>query len=144
MKHRQFINQIDRPAITAAIGAAEERTSGEIRVLVHHQPVEDPVAFAEAEFIRLEMEKTKDRNAVLIFVAPVSQKFSVVGDKGVHEKCGDGFWQELATSMSEHFKRGEFTAGLLQGIARAGMLLGEHFPRDPDDRNELSNEVIEQ
>jgi uncharacterized membrane protein len=143
MKHRQFVNQIDRKGIESAIHDAEERTSGEIRVLVHHQPVEDPVAFAQAEFIRLGMEKTKHRNAVLIFVAPVSQKFSVIGDKGVHEKCGDGFWRELAASMSEHFKRGEFTAGLVQGIARAGTLLGEHFPRDPNDRDELSNEVIE-
>jgi uncharacterized membrane protein len=144
MKHRQFINQIDRKAITSAIGAAEERTSGEIRVLIHHQSVEDAVAFAGGEFVRLGMEKTKHRNAVLIFVSPVSQKFAVIGDKAVHEKCGEGFWQELAASMSEHFKRSEFTAGLLQGIKRAGTLLGEHFPRDSDDRNELSNEVIEQ
>ncbi len=144
MKHRQFINQIDRKGIESAIHDAEERTSGEIRVLIHHQPVENALAFAGDEFVRLGMEKTKRRNAVLIFVAPVSQQFAVIGDKAVHEKCGAGFWQELAASMAEHFKRGEFTAGLLQGIARAGMLLGEHFPRDPNDRNELSNEVIEQ
>ena len=61
----------------------------------------------------------------------------------VHEKCGDAFWTELAAAMTEHFKRGDFTAGLVLGIARAGALLAENFPRQTDDRNELPNSVEE-
>ena len=36
-----------------------------------------------------------------------------------------------------------FTAGLQQGIERAGELLATHFPKQPDDKNELSDQVIE-
>jgi len=144
MKTRHFIKQIDRRLVEAAIQEAESRTSGEIRVLVHHQPVEDAMAAAQQEFLRLGMQKTAQRNAVLILVAPVSQKFAVIGDTGVHEKCGDAFWQELAAAMTGHFKQGQFTAGLQHGIARAGALLAEHFPRRPDDVDELPNQVIEQ
>lgn len=89
------------------------------------------------------MTRTAARNGVLIFLAPRSRTFAVIGDTGVHEKCGDTFWRELTAAMSEHFKRGDFTAGLVHGIDRAGALLAEHFPRSPDDRNELPDRVEE-
>jgi uncharacterized membrane protein len=143
MKKSAFIKQLDHPAIETAIGAAEAATSGEIRVLVLPGPAPDPVATAQAAFTRLGMEKTRERNGVLIFVAPESQTFAIIGDQGVHQKCGQSFWDEVAATMTGSFQRGEFTAGLLAGIERAGKLLGEHFPRLPDDVDELPNKVVE-
>ena len=70
-----------------------------------------------------------------------SLKFAVIGDTGVHAKCGEGVWQELAAAMTEQFKRGAFVAGLLVAIERAGTLLAAHFPISRDDRNELSNDI---
>jgi uncharacterized membrane protein len=128
---------IDEPRVVAAITAAEQRTSGEIRVLVARKPAPDAVVAAQTHFERLGMTQTAARNGVLIFIAPASRTFAVVGDTAVHEKCGDAFWRELADAMSERFKRGEFTEGLVLGIDRAGALLAAHFPRRPDDRNEL-------
>ncbi len=144
MKTRHFIKQLDRNLIETAIRDAERRTSGEIRVLIHHKPVEDVVAFAQREFLRLGMQKTRERNAVLIVVAPLSQKFGVIGDEAVHQKCGETFWQELAGAMAGHFKQGNFTAGLRHGIEHAGALLAEHFPRRSGDKNELPDQIIEQ
>lgn len=143
MNKSVFIKQLDHPAIEAAITRAESVTSGEIRVAVTHEPASNPLAAAQEVFMRQGMNQTKDHNAVLIFVAPSSQTFAVIGDRGVHEKCGGIFWQELATAMTECFKAGDFTAGLLHGIDRAGTLLGEHFPRQSGDKDELSNKVIE-
>ena len=133
--------RIDHARVTAAIAAAEQRTSGEIRVLIARHPAADPVAAAQRHFEKLGMTTTRHRNGVLIFLAPRSRTFAVVGDTAVHEKCGDSFWQELAAAMGGHFKRGDFTAGLVQGIERAGTLLAQHFPRQPGDRNELPNQV---
>jgi len=141
MKAPQFIQQLREPEIVAAIRAAELKTSGELRVFISRKDVADPVAAAQKEFTRLGMTKTRDRNAVLIYLAPRTQKFAVIGDQGVHARCGDTFWQELARSMTEHFRKGEFTEGIMQGIKRAGELLGQHFPRRPDDSNELPNRV---
>jgi uncharacterized membrane protein len=78
---------------------------------------------------------------VLIFVSSPSHTFAVIGDTGVHAKCGETFWRELADAMTEHFKRGDFTAGLVHAIARACTLLAEHFPRSTDDRNELPDAI---
>lgn len=135
------VPHIDDAKVVAAIAAAEARTSGEIRIVLSRQRIADPVAAARQQFERIGMTNTAERNGVLIFVAPSSHTFAVIGDRGIHEKCGDAFWRALADAMSEHFKRGEFTAGLVLGIDRAGTLLAEHFPRSPEDRNELSDQV---
>lgn len=132
---------IDNAAVVAAIAAAELRTSGEIRVLVSRREAPDPVAAARLQFERLGMTKTAERNGVLIFLAPRSRTFAVLGDTGVHARCGETFWAELASAMTERFRAGDFTAGLVQGIERAGTLLAEHFPRRDDDSDELPNEV---
>ena len=144
MKKSEFIQQLDHPAIEGAIASAETLTSGEIRVVVTHHPAADPLTAAQAAFERLGMTQTKERNAVLIFVAPASQTFAVIGDVAVHQKCGDDFWQQMATAMTEHFKQGAYTNGLRAGIELAGALLAEHFPRRSTDGNELPNTVIEQ
>jgi len=135
--------KIDHPRVVAAIGEAERKTSGEIRVVLSRRKVAEPVAEAQRQFERLGMTQTAARNGVLILLAPRSRTFAVIGDTGVHEKCGDLFWTELAAAMTEHFKRGDFTAGLVHGIERAGALLAEHFPRQADDRNELPDEIEE-
>ncbi|HXB01741.1 MAG TPA: TPM domain-containing protein [Opitutaceae bacterium] len=131
MKPHHFLKQLEHDRIVAAIADAEKKTSGQIRVLVSNREVDDPVAAAGKEFQRLALHRTPQRNAVLIFVAPRSHRFAVIGDQGVHEKCGEAFWAELTAAMSGHFKQGQFTEGLLHGIARAGELLAAHFPSDP-------------
>lgn len=132
---------IDDAQLVAAIDAAERRTSGELRVFVSRDEAPEPVASAQKVFERLGMTRTAQRNGVLIFLAPRSHTFAVIGDAGIHEKCGEAFWRELAGAMGESFKRGEFTQGLVLGINRAGELLARHFPVNPDDRNELPNTV---
>ena len=89
------------------------------------------------------MEKTAERNTILILVVPRAQKFAVVGDEGVHQKCGAEFWHQLIEGMRGHFKREAFTDALVEGIHCAGHLLAQHFPRLSDDRNELPDDVVE-
>jgi uncharacterized membrane protein len=141
MKHTAFIDQLDHRVIEAAIVRAEQLTSGEIRVFISPKSAPEPVAAARKIFAKLGMTRTKHRNAVLIFVAPSSQTFAVIGDEGVHAKCGDAFWTEVAAAMNGHFHAGQFTLGIVHGVERAGALLAGHFPRRPDDTNELPDRV---
>jgi uncharacterized membrane protein len=141
MRAKEFLNQLRHEDIVAAIREAEGQTSGEIRVYITRKPVDDPVPAAQAVFSRLNMEKTRERNGVLIFVAPRVNRFAIIGDSAVHAKCGDTFWTEVRDSMAEHFRKSEFTHGIIHGIKKAGTLLSQHFPRRPDDRNELPDDV---
>src|SRR4029077_10623439 len=102
---------LQHDGIVAAIREAEKGTSGHIRVFISHKHVEDPIVAAQTEFLRMGMGKYPDRNGVLIFVAPRAHKFAVIGDEGVHSKCGEQFWGEVAEAMSGYFRKADFTSG---------------------------------
>jgi uncharacterized membrane protein len=125
--------KIDHKRVLAAIEAAEVLTSGEIRVLLARHAVSDPIAAAQAYFDSIGMADSPHRNGILIFVAPASRKFAIIGDRAVHEKCGDIFWTSVAGTMGDYFKAGKFTDGVVHGIERAGTLLAKTFPRSGDD-----------
>ena len=141
MKH--FLSKLDHDRIVAAIAQAEGRTSGEIRVHVTRRKPKDLEARARRRFEKLGMTKTAHRNGVLIYIAPNLRRFQILGDAGIHEKCGDDFWKETASAMQELFRKGQFTEGILAGVEKIGQLLLQHFPRHPADRNELQDDVSE-
>jgi uncharacterized membrane protein len=129
MKFRHFLAKIDEKAVVNALREAEPKSSGHIRVFVSHHKVADPIAAATKRFAHLHLDQSRHRNAVLIFVAPKTHKFAIIGDTAVHEKCGEEFWTKVAGEMSEYFKQDKLTEAITHGIAKAGELLGEHFPR---------------
>ena len=129
MHPKTFAKHLQHDSIVAAIRDTEHQTSGEIRVSISHKHIDDALAAAQAEFLRLGMNKSKERNGVLIFVAPRAHKFAVVGDEAVHSKCGNTFWRQLADAMAGYFRQSEFTPGIIHGVQKAGELLAEHFPR---------------
>ncbi len=47
----------------------------------------------------------------------------------------------MRDKLEEHFKSGDFTGGLNEGIRMAGEKLKFYFPRKADDVNELSDEI---
>ena len=144
MRTHRFIRELEHDRIIAAIKAAEAKTSGQIRVFLQRGVFdEDVVERAQKKFHQLGMQKTRERNAVLILVAPRMQKFAVVGDEGVHQKCGEQFWQELVEKMRQHFLREEFTDALAEAIESVGELLASHFPKTGSSTNELPDDVIE-
>jgi len=128
-----FHPRIDHARVVAALRAAEEKTTGEIRVLISRHKARDPVASAQGHFDWLGLTASTHRNGVLLFVAPRSRNFAIVGDRGIHDRCGDSFWTELAATLAPYFRRGEFTDGVVHGVERAGELLAVHFPRRPGD-----------
>jgi uncharacterized membrane protein len=138
-----FLGALDDERIVAAIREAEARSRGEIRVHVTEQPVTDPVASAAHTFESIGMAGTAERNGVLIYVAPLSQRFAVIGDAGIHHLCPPTFWAELAEAMSAEFKAGRFTEGILRVVEKVGEALVRHFPRGEGHRdvNELPDAV---
>src|SRR6266536_2740382 len=112
MRTKEFLNKLEDDRIVNAIREAESKTSGEIRVYIQ----------------RLRMYKTRERNAVLIFVAPRARKFAVVGDKAIHEKCSEEFWQHIVNGMRTHFQNEKFNHALTEVIREIGKVLTAHFP----------------
>jgi len=144
MRTREFLSKLEHDRIVQAIHEVESRTSGEIRVLIERGNLKsDPLAAAQSKFHRLGMHKTRERNAVLIFVAPRVHKLAVVGDNAIHEKCGDQFWQRIVERMRSHFQSEKFSDALVEAIKEVGSILATHFPKTVRDTNELPDDVIE-
>ena len=141
MKHHDFMKGLRHDDIVAAIQAAEAKTSGEIRIFVSQKPATDAVAAAQKQFKELGMTQTRHRNGVLIYVAPAARQFAIIGDTGVHQHCGDAFWRQVADEMAGYFRQGDFSAGIIHGIQKAGVLLAAHFPPGAGDGNELPDEI---
>ena len=139
---RKLMKTVDVSLVKAAIVAAERATSGEVRVSVARFFWGSVRRAAERAFARLGVARTKDRNGILFFIVPARKKFVVLGDEGIHAKVGQEFWDCVAGKISGHFKKGEFTEGLVEAIGEAGRELAAHFPYDAaTDVNELADDV---
>ena len=144
MRTREFLSKLEHDRILQAIREAESKTSGEIRVLIQRGKLKsDPLVAARKKFHRLGMYKTRERNAVLIFVAPRVHKFAVIGDTAIHEKSGDEFWKRIVEKMRNHFQNEKFTDALIEAVEQVGAVLVSHFPQRVRDTNELPDDVIE-
>jgi uncharacterized membrane protein len=142
MRTREFLSKLEHDRIVSAIREAESKTSGEIRVFLQRGKLSaDPVVAAQKKFHQLRMHKTQERNAVLIFVAPRAHKFAVVGDKAIHEKCGELFWQSIVEGMRTHLQNEKFSHALVEAIREIGNVLAAHFPGTPGNTNELPDEI---
>ncbi len=147
MKTKHFIAALDHARITAAIVEAESQTSGQIRVYVCHHDVSDAVAAARERFAKLDMHKTSGRNSVLIFIAPEARKYAVVGDEGIHGKCGaDDFWKSVVgVTMRPLLKEERYTDAIVAAVGEIGRELAAHFPPVAGaPGNELSDAVEEE
>lgn len=140
MAERNF-SQEEKARIRNAIREAELRTSGEVVVHIENRCKEDVLDRAAGVFDMLELQKTKERNGVLFYLAMKDHKFAILGDGGINEKVGNAFWNEVKDLMQAEFRNGAFTEGLCKGIGLAGEKLAEHFPYQKDDVNELSDDI---
>lgn len=138
---RAFLSDADLDAVTAAIAAAEATTSAEIRVHLDAQCPGEAVARAIEVFERLGMQHTAERHGVLVYVSIEDHKLAVIGDRGIHERVGQAYWDRLVEAVLGHFREARPRDGLAQAVGELGSVLRRHFPRRPDDVNELPDQV---
>lgn len=144
MRTKDFLGKLDHDRIVSAIKDAEAKTSGQIRVYIQRGELDgDALDFAQRKFQKLGMQATSERNGVLVFVVPRARKFAVIGDEGVHKKCGDEFWHRLVEGMRAHFQKENFTDALAEAIQETGKLLASHFPKKAAPENELPDQIVE-
>ena len=137
----------DFTAMADAVRAAEAATSAEIRVhlerRLHRLPLQRPDALRRARrvFAHLGMHLTAERHGVLIYLAVEDRKLAIVGDEGIHRHVGDAYWETVRDLMIARLREGRALEAVLAGVAEVGRVLARHFPRRPDDKNELSDQV---
>ena len=93
-------------------------------------------------FYEKRLYKTRDENGILIFISLLERKVWILGDRGIDSKVSHGSWQTLARDVSGGIAAGRACEALCSVIGKCGELLAEHFPKRPDDTNELPDEMI--
>jgi uncharacterized membrane protein len=144
MAGRALVHGIDVDAVERAVREAEGHTTGEIRVALARFYFWGDVRRAAARtFERLGMRRTRQRNGVLIFVAPWRRRFAILGDDGLRDRVAPEFWQGLVGPLAEAFRVGDATGGLARAVAAVGAELAAHFPAGGGgaNPNELSDTV---
>ena len=142
MNARNFFTKEEQENIVEAIKAAENKTSGEIRVHLENKcKGGSPLDRAANLFAKLDMHKTELRNGVLIYLATDDRQFCILGDAGINDKVAEDFWEDITESTIALFKEGAFAQGLVHAITQSGEKLKADFPVAVDDINELSDEI---
>jgi uncharacterized membrane protein len=141
-KKKQFFTNDEEQQIMLAIKTAERESSGEIRVFVESNCVGTIEKRTVEVFKKLKMQRTRERNGVLVYVATDSRHFSVFGDEGIHKKMGSQFWTSEAATFKEALGNGNMIGGICQVVLDIGEGLKTHFPHQSDDKNELSDKPV--
>ena len=136
-----FASNADLDAVAEAVSHAERGTAAEIRVHLDHRCAGDALARAIEVFERLQMHRTVERAGVLVYIAVEDHKVAVIGDTGIHQRVGQGYWNVLVARVINHLREGRAREGLVDAVTDLGAALATHFPRRRDDHNELSDRV---
>lgn len=143
-KKKQLFPEEDTRLIVKAIRQAEKSTSGEVRVFVENRcSWMDALDRAAELFFGLKMDKTEQRNGVLVYIALKDHQLAVFGDEGIHRKVGSEYWNNLVKEMLASFNKHDYAKGIAECVIQIGDALQTHFPYERDtDKNELPDEIV--
>jgi uncharacterized membrane protein len=143
-KQQNFFSAEEETKIVDAIRAAEQQTSGEVRLYIENKNrFVNPLDRAAEIFLQLKMHETANRNGVLIYVAMQHHELAVFADEGIYNKAGQQFWNNAVQTMISEFKKDNYAEGLVEVIHKTGQLLKTHFPYDSATyKNELPDDIV--
>ena len=143
-RKEEYFTTEEKHRIVSAIKAAEQQTSGEVRVYIEKRcRFVDPLDRAAELFWGLKMDLTKERNGVLVYLAYKDRQFAVLADQGIHEKMGNAFWQQEVNVMKKHFVQEKPAEAVEHVVTDIGKALHTHFPYNSAiDKNELPDDII--
>lgn len=117
----------ERDRISKAIASAENGTSGQIAVRVIPDRAVDAFERATSEFARIGLHRRERQNAALVLIAPNARRFAVIGDRALHARVGDAFWNDVIEQTQPYFARGAIADGAVHAVTRIGEAMREHF-----------------
>lgn len=123
-------------ALEKSIGMAERGSSGQVRLVVEanwpllHVRHLAPRARALEWFSQLRVWDTEHNNGVLVYLLFAERDVEIVADRGFNARVTAAQWEAICRTMEARFAKGEFEAGLAEGIGQIGDLLREHFAAD--------------
>ncbi len=99
---------------------------------------------AQEQFLAKNLQSTRERTGVLIYVSIQERLAEMIADEGVAAKVDPKVWDQAMGLLIDGIKRDRPAEGFEHAIAHCGEILATHFPARADDNpDELSNTVVE-
>lgn len=137
----KYFDERQMADINTAIKEAELNTSSEIKVHIEDMVEGDVIERANYIFRNLGINKTKERNGVLFYLAMRSKKFAIIADDGIKTKISANFWDGIKQTMMNNINNDNFTESLSAGIILAGEQLKKEFPHVIGSENQLDDGI---
>jgi uncharacterized membrane protein len=141
---REVLSQIEQ-----AIKAGEATHSGQVRFVVEgaldgRQLFKGQSARARALdiFSQLRIWDTAHNNGVLIYLLLADRDVEIVADRGIDAHVGAAGWDKICKAMEVDFRNGNFSGGVIKGIAAVSHELARYFPKQGAGPNELPDTPV--
>ena len=92
-------------------------------------------------FSRLRVGRTAGGTGILLYLSLFERMVLVLGDEPIAQQLDQKAWDEVRDTLVAGLRSRRAAEALCQSIARCGELLSKHFPLQPGDVNELTNEL---
>jgi putative membrane protein len=98
---------------------------------------------AYEQFLSKNLQATRERTGVLIFVSEWEHMAELIADEGVASKVDPAVWDQAMARLIQGVKAGRAAEGFEAAVEICGTVLAEHFPpREGDNPNELPDHVV--
>ena len=87
--------------------------------------------------------RTSGRTGILIYLSMGERRAEIIGDEAITAVTTHETWGEAMADLLAHVREGRVADGMIAAIQDIGVVLAEHFPRSPDDKNEIPDKLIE-
>jgi putative membrane protein len=92
---------------------------------------------------RLSVEsRTRAKTGVLVYLSLAERRAEIVADAAINERVAPETWGAAMAALIAGVRDGRPADGMIDAVERIGAVLAEHFPRSPDDTNELPDRLI--
>jgi putative membrane protein len=95
------------------------------------------------QFLARNLQNTRGRTGVLIFVALGERHVEVVADEAIYGKVEPAVWDDAVGALIGAAREKRLADGFVEAVALAGGVLAAHFPPGGDNPDEIPNRVIE-
>ncbi|MBV9840540.1 MAG: hypothetical protein JOY99_03220 [Sphingomonadaceae bacterium] len=96
------------------------------------------------DLFRVSVEsRTRAKTGVLLYLSLAERRAEIVADAGIHGRVAPEEWGEAMAVLVGHLRERCPGEGMAAAVERIGKVLATHFPRSPDDTDELPDRLIQ-
>jgi putative membrane protein len=133
-------------AVLCAVGAVAVRHSVFLKRLLASSTAmaEEVREAAITSFFKHQLYCTRDQSGLLIFISLLERKVWVLADRGISSRVDESSWQQAVDLIVNGIRQKRPAPAIAAAVGHVGDLLAQHFPRRPDDSDQLQGLIIGQ